>query len=653
MVISLKGLFKSRYSILVSFIIFFIGISFLVRTALLSMSLGKSTFTPGDILAIYGKGFIYDLGVAVLINILYSLWLLIIPRRLNRSVVNRSLTYFFFCLTVFLILFSFFAEFAFWGEFESRFNFIAVDYLVYTYEVFNNINESYPLPLLIGGMALITAAVVWFFVRKGIFRASFQSQTPFRSRVVITASLLLLGLVYIVSVNNSWADKKDSRYRNELSKAGIWSFFAAFKSNELSYDNFYLQRDDKAAVQFLRQTLNGPGITFTADPNSIKRNIVSGTEPKYPNVIMITVESLSASFLKQYGNTENITPGLDSLSAKGINFTDMYATGTRTVRGMEALSLSVPPTPGSSIVRREGNANLFTVGTVFKKAGYDRSFFYGGDGYFDNMNKFFGSNGFDVTDRGRHLLPADGFTAKHNFIKDADVSFENAWGICDEDLFNAVIKDADVKHAANRKFYDFVMTTSNHRPYTFPAGKISFASGSGRAGAVRYTDYAISNFIHKMQQKPWWPNTVVIIVADHCASVAGKNEIDISKYHIPCMILNLPGTAPGTIGKMCSQIDIYPTLFHLLGWNYGSAFFGQNVLAENYTARIILGTYQKLGYMKQDSLVILGPQRSVESFIYDKTMNRQTPAKLQAPVDEAVSYYQTAYRLFKNGGMRE
>ena len=285
---------------------------------------------------------------------------------------------------------------------------------------------------------------------------------------------------------------------------------------------------------------------------------------------------------------------------------------------------------------------------------YQPYFIYGGDGYFDNMNEYFGSNGFDITDRGRNLKMGDSYHTKRTIITDKQVHFENAWGISDEDLFDAVLRGSDLQYKTEKPFYDFVMTTSNHRPFTYPSGEIPQASGSGRDGAVRYTDYAIGKFIEHLKLKPWYKNTVVIIVADHCASSAGKNEIDISKYHIPCVILNLPKRGPQQIIQMCSQIDLYPTLFSLLGWTYQSNLYGKNVLDVQYRPRAIFGTYQKLAYLSQDSLVILGPQQRIETFIYDKIKNEQRPASLSAvTVNKAIANYQTAYDLFKSGGMHQ
>jgi phosphoglycerol transferase MdoB-like AlkP superfamily enzyme len=615
---------------------------------------GPAELSLLSICRIHFQGVIFDFGVAILISAIYSLYLLLLPQKWNNSRANRIITYAGFSLVLFLVLFSFFAEFTFWQEFESRFNFIAVDYLIYTYEVIHNINESYPLPLLIGGMLSLEGVILFLFTRGKIFADSFQSNTAFLKRLLVTSSVLLTACLYLFFVRNDQAETSNNRYHNELSKAGIYSFFAAYKNNEISYDHFYQLIDNNEAFLLTKNGLAESGVYFNGPVNSIRRMIRSNSAIARPNVIMITIESFSADFMTAFGNKQQITPFLDSLAKENVLFTNMYATGTRTIRGMEALSLSIPPTPGSSIVRRPGNSNLFTVGTIFKNEGYDRTFLYGGDGYFDNMNQYFGSNGFDVTDRGRKIAVGDSYETKRTIIRDSLVHFENAWGICDEDLYDAVINDADEKYSKHHPFYQFVMTTSNHRPYTYPAGKIDIPSGSGREGAVKYTDYAISQFFRKIKNKPWYQSTVVILVADHCASSAGKDEIDISKYHIPCLVANLPGKPKGKIEKMCSQIDLYPTIFNLFGWKYESNFFGENVLGNDYVPRITLGTYQQLAYLRHDSLVVLGPRQSSETFIYSVANNQQVPKKLPPYIiKNAIAQYQTAYYLFKNGGLKE
>lgn len=148
-------IFKGRYSILFSFILVFIFVSFLIRAGLFFSSLHKADFDVVGILKIFFLGMIYDLAVALLLSSAYNLYLLLLPRRWSGSGGNKVVTYTGLFLILLISFFSFFAELTFWQEFESRFNFIAVDYLIYTYEVIHNINESYPLPLLIGGVVVL------------------------------------------------------------------------------------------------------------------------------------------------------------------------------------------------------------------------------------------------------------------------------------------------------------------------------------------------------------------------------------------------------------------------------------------------------------------------------------------------------------------
>ncbi|OQP54488.1 sulfatase [Niastella yeongjuensis] len=645
---------KSRYSVLFQFILFFLIISFITRTVLLAWSFQKAD--PGLLtcLRIYAQGLLFDTIVALCFSVVYAVYLLVLPQRWNTSYANKVITYAGFFLTVLIIMFSFFAEFAFWDEFESRFNFIAVDYLVYTFEVINNINQSYPLPWLIGGMLLLTALVLFIFYKRRAFQQSFKSDTSFATRLLFTATILTGALLGVLFIPNSWADGKHNRYQNELSKAGIYSFFSAFRNNELNYYDFYAKEPEATAFSIVRSDLQEADASFTGNGFTIRRQINNAGMAQKPNVILVTIESFSADFMGHFGNTQHLTPVLDALADSSILFTNMYSTGTRTVRGMEALTLCVPPTPGNSIVRRNDNQGLFTVGSIFKKAGYTRSFFYGGDGYFDNMNNFFGNNGFDITDKGGRFSPGDHFTGARNIIDDKNIHFANAWGICDEDLYDAVISEADARYAKQQPFFDFVMTTSNHRPFTYPDKKIDIPSGTGRDGAVKYTDYAIGEFLKKVRTKPWFNNTVIIFVADHCASSAGKNEINVSKYHIPCIISNLKSNTPPVIDQQCSQIDLFATLFGLLNWQYESDWYGKNVLLPTFQPRAYVATYQKLGYLQRDSLVIASPQQQITTTKWNAKTDEQRPIKNDPALsNKAIAAYQSAYYLFKNGGMKE
>jgi phosphoglycerol transferase MdoB-like AlkP superfamily enzyme len=193
------------------------------------------------------------------------------------------------------------------------------------------------------------------------------------------------------------------------------------------------------------------------------------------------------------------------------------------------------------------------------------------------------------------------------------------------------------------------MTTSNHRPYTYPNNAIDIPSGTSREGAVKYTDYAIRKMFQKAKNKPWYKNTVFVIIADHCASSAGKDEIDVANYHIPAFIVNLPKEINQKVEKQCSQIDVFPTLFSIMNWSYDSNFFGKNVFSPSFEERALIGTYRKLALMKDKKVMIVSDQKKQSFYTWNKTNNSLKPLPIDKSfLKETISWYQTADYLFTN-----
>ncbi len=640
-----------RYSLLFAFISWFLTFSLILRLVFIFWQYGDVSFNVFTILGTLLTGMFYDIGTVSFIAIPSIIYYFIFPDKWIGSWLDKTLVWFFTSLTIFILVFTFFAEITFWDEFKTRFNFIAVDYLIYTHEVVANIQQSYPLPILIFGVLALTGIILFVFYKLKIIENTFKSKSSIKDRTIMLASTIVIALFFSFFITNNQAEWSKNRYNAEISKSGIYSFFAAFRNNQMEYKEFYTSMNEKAAFRSIRNKLKDKNSNYQSERLSIHRIITDTTnqEPSKKNVVFILVESLSGSFMKEFGNKENITPFLDSLAQKSIFFNNLYATGTRTVRGMEAMTLCIPPTPGQSIVKRPENQNLFTVSNVFKSKGYDSNFFYGGDGYFDNMNAYFGGNGFTIYDRGRGSVLSDKIKTTRNNINDGEVTFENAWGICDDDIYSKMLKVADEHYKSNTPFFNFVMTTSNHRPYTYPDNAIDIPSGTGRAGAVKYTDHAIKKMFEKAKNKPWFKNTVFIIIADHCASSAGKDEIDVANYHIPAFIVNFPEISNEKITKQCSQIDIFPTFFSLMNWSYESNFFGKDVMNPNFEERALVGTYRKLVLMKKEKVMILSDHKKQALYSWNKADNslKQLPMD-KSFLDETISWYQTADYLFTN-----
>ncbi len=650
----MKKLFNSRFSTLFGVLSLYIFLSFLIRIVLLFWSLKDLDLNLINILRAFFTGFVFDLTIGLLFLALYAFYLLIFPKRWIGLLFDKCFTYFYLTLIFIVIYFSLLAEIPFWDEFGVRFNFIAVDYLIYTYEVMENINQSYPLPVI--GLVLIGLIVLTFFLFKkfNIFKKTFSDKSSIRNRSIYAVPVLAIAVVLGVVMKNKQADFSNNLVVNELGKNGAFSFVTAFKSNELDYETFYPKLPEKEAYSIVKKNILQENQNYRSTKYDDISRITKGGQEQKPNIILIAIESFSADFLSTFGNKDNLTPNYEKLANESIFFTNLYATGTRTVRGMEALTLSVPPTPGNSIVRRPNNQNLFSVSTIVKSKNYQPYFIYGGDGYFDNMNNFFGGQGFDIVDRNRGNPLSDEIKTQRFAIPDNEVKFENAWGICDEDLYKQSIKYADKSAKANKPFFQFLMTTSNHKPYTFPAGKIDLPQGD-RNAAVKYTDYALGKFIADAKTKPWFKNTVFVIVADHCASSAGKWEINIDRHHIPAIIYNL-NQQPEKIDRLTSQIDVMPTLFGYLGWNYNTSLYGKDINQMKVgEERAFIGNYRTLGMLQGNTFTQIDDRKRVKQFTVsgnEKQTLSEIKTKNQDLASQTISYYQTASVRFKNGKMK-
>lgn len=605
--------------------------SLALRTAMVVHSFAAISGGAASLAKIYGVGLFYDLVTAFLCVLPAALYLMLAPNRLFQSRLNHVLSMGLYFLAVFVLLFDLVAEWLFWDEFNTRFNFIAIDYLIYTQELLADIWQSYPVVWIIMGVLAATAMVV--LLTRKLFGASFAQATTLRQRLAEGAAFILIPAASLLWVDNSLANVSPNPYVNELAKNGAYSFVSAFWENEIEYSQFYLTLDDGQAFIRLRRLLADERTPFVSeDPNDIRRVVRPAGEAVRANVILLTIESLSAEYVGALGDTRGLTPNLDQLCKESLLFRRLYATGTRTVRGLEAIMLSLPPTPGSSVVRRPRNEDMCSLAGVLGDNGYDNKFLYGGRGYFDNMNYFFEHNGCRSIDRGD--------------LSKEEVTFENAWGVCDEDLFHRVLKEANASFAAGKPFFSLVMSTSNHRPFTYP-DRIDIAPGH-RIGAVKYTDHAIGQFIRQARALPWFDNTIFVIVADHCAGSAGKTEVPVDKYHIPLLIYSPRLVPPGTIDQVCSQMDLAPTLLGLMNVAYTSRFFGHDARLDK-TPRALIGTYQKLALLAGDRLTVLSPKQRQAQYRIDAGEDAWPLDRAdEQDLLDTVAYYQAASYLIKN-----
>lgn len=606
--------------------VIFLAVQTVLRLSLLARAMLEVEFSASAFAAAIARGVWLDLATASFCLLPILLYFFFLPASRQGGAGDRRTDMALRFIFSFILLFDAVAEHLFWSEFTTRFNFIAVDYLIYTQEVIGNIVESYPLGIFIGAIAMMAVFITWLSMK--ISPPVAQPSWPRFSRRLRVAAVWCAACVALYHASSTeQAEIRDNAEATEAAANGIYNLFAAFWSNEISYSRFYAMQPEESVARHARVLLKEKGQAFLHDDGKdLTRRIDAKGAERHKNVVIVVMESMSADYMAAFGNKQGITPNLDRLASEGLFFTDLYATGTRTVRGLEAVTLSIPPTPGQSIIRRPGNENLFSLGFVFKDRGYETQFLYGGYGYFDNMNAFFAGNGFDVIDR----------TA----MREDEVQFANVWGICDEDMFARAIKEADRAQANKKPFMQLIMTTSNHRPYTYPEGHIEIASKSGRLGGVKYADYSIGRLIEEAKKKPWFKDTVFVFVADHTAGAGGKAELDPHKYHIP-MIFYAPGmVAPRRYEYTASQIDMAPVLLGLLHFSYYTKFFGEDLLQdEDEIPHAFISNYQKVALVRQGELTVLEPKQRVKEYRWPSV---EANEGVSALIEDTITYYQSA-----------
>lgn len=490
-------------------------------------------------------------------------------------------------------------------EYDSRPNRLFVEYLEHPKEVFGMLWKGYK--------AVIICALALMGVLGWVGHLLFGHATPDLPLPMWQAALLTLVSACIIflairgtlrhrPINPSTVAYCGDSLLNTLPLNSLYNVIYAIysKKNERSAADVYGNLDPSEILDIVRKSAHIDGETLTRAIPTLHKQIADRPEPsRLKNIVIIVEESLGAQYVANLGG-QKLTPNIDQLAGTAWNFARTYATGTRSVRGLEAISAGFPPTLSDAALRLPGaQSRFFTLAQLLKQYGYHSRFVYGGEAHFDNMKSFFLGNGFDS------LHERESFN---------NPAFIGTWGASDEDMFNKV--HSLLNTPSDQPSLTLAFTVSNHSPWEYPAGRIDVQGDPATVeNTVRYSDWALGAFFERAKESAYWDNTLFLIVADHDARVGGEQLIPLKHFHIPALILG-GDVQPYNDTRIISQIDLAPTLLSLAGISSEHPMIGHDLTKPTGGGRAMMQFSDNYGYLKGDQLLVLEPHRPIRQFTY-------------------------------------
>jgi len=536
------------------------------------------------------------------------LCLFLFPSKVIRKI--RFLFSLYFTLLISLFLFMEFATFPFMAEFDNRPDRIFFENIVQVKEVFSMVWQGHRVTVIIGLSVLCVMAWTVLRVYQGFLRSYAIPSLPQRIILLIVTGLLLFFGIRS-SFIHSQADVTTPTFSrshlvNQLGLNSTYSLGYAYYSMKVFENDPRKIYGTMESSEILRRVRTSALIPEEACTNSeipLLHYQLSQFLRQYPlNLVIIMEESLDTEFVGCLGGLP-LTPNIDKLSKEGLLFTNLYCTGTRTDRCIEATISGFLPTPGTSTVKLGLSAtNFFTVAELLRRRGYLTKFIYGGRSRYDNMRAFFLNNGVQkIYDKSDCKNPI----------------FSGTWGVSDEDLFNKA-NEVFSSHG-DAPFFALILSTSNHDPYVFPDGRIELYEHPKhtRNNAVKYADYAVGKFFEMAKQERYYQNTLFLIIADHGTRLRGQDLIPIHKFHIPGLLIG-PNVTPGKFEKVASQIDMVPTLLEVMGISTTHPLIGRPLLSfpDNIPGRAIMQYSDTNAFMLNNQVIIQRPHLPPAQFTY-------------------------------------
>ena len=553
--------------------------------------------------------FIYGLRmdtiVICIILVIPTIFLAITPKIFSNFISKFLNIYILFFLVIALFIEC--ASFPFFAQYDLRPNYLFIEYLEYPQEVTSLLFKDYKFQFI--AVFILIIATIRIYSKSKFINFEQVFKQNYISRILILAPILLVLFLGIRSslghrpVNISDALYSTNRVINEITKNSLHSLGYAYYSNKKAENNIskYGKIDIKEAYKVASLAI---GIDYKDEKKPFYREVKSKlTSKKQKNLVIFIQESMGAQFTGFIGK-QNFTPNLDNLAQDYLSFTNLYSNGTRSVRGLAALTSGTLPINGVEVIKRnKSQEDYFTVASLLKPYGYKSSFIYGGEARFDNMKGWYLGNGFD------EVIEQKDFT---------NPIFTSTWGVSDEDLVIKANEKFKSYYENKEKFVSVMFSSSNHMPFELPDGKIEFEKNIPKTSvenAIKYADFAIGKFFELAKKEDYFKDTVFVVIADHNVRVYGDQIVPIDMFQIPAVIVS--SDIPHQIfTNLTSQADVLATALDLIGIDLSYPILGNSIFKDNKKNINLMIFDEIYAYRKEDKVAILVPNMPIKTYLY-------------------------------------
>ncbi|WP_291127429.1 LTA synthase family protein [Flavobacterium sp. UBA7682] len=386
---------------------------------------------------------------------------------------------------------------------------------------------------------------------------------------------------------------------NQLGLNPVYTFIHSFLDKSKSENNRLNWIDDKIAIHEMRDE-------FSCDSSDIDcpliRQELSVAPFEGSNVVLVIMESMAAHRMKRYGNTEKLTPYLDSLSSRSLVFDSTFSAGIHTFNGIYATLFANPALMKRHSLDQLTVPKMFGFSNVLKKKGYQNIFFTTHDELFDNMSGFLLANDFE-TIIGEKDYPSS--------------EVKSALGVPDEYMFRFAIPKLNALSKKGSPFFAAFMTGSNHDPHIIPENTgFKKRHEESSLAVIEYSDWSVQQFMSYASKQSWYNNTVFVFVADHGVPLWNDTyDIPFSFHHIPFFIYAPGKTEPQEFKKLALQTDVFPTVMSMIAKQYQNNTFGINLFTQQHKD-IVFSSDDVLACMNDSLLYIYRSGRNSSLYKY-------------------------------------